>query len=283
MDITRLVSGVKCAVRALLFTSQLVVVTALPQTAEAVGDYAVEKNDTLDQQDAQTLHWVAYKGDVTHVRQLVEEGADVNARVKNGNSPLHQAAYGGHIDVSEYLIEQGAQVNAKTDKGITPLDWAKRNGHQELVALLIAYGAVDGRGASASVIAGGSTSTSIASMPTHKPVKSIPPKKGNNIPGKNSLPGRAYRIQLASVSSEQATIHAWATFRSKFPEVLAEAELIVDTLSLDGKQYYRVQTEAPSEIEARSMCQKLKNLDQPCFVAAQKIPLEAPGMSLIPN
>jgi ankyrin repeat protein len=45
------------------------------------------------------------------------DGADVNAKGKNGWTPLHIAAANDHKELPELLIEKGANVNAKDGIG----------------------------------------------------------------------------------------------------------------------------------------------------------------------
>lgn len=51
------------------------------------------------------------------VRLLVEKGADVNARSKQGRTPLLIAsAYDGNLEVVQYLLEKGADLSKARDK-----------------------------------------------------------------------------------------------------------------------------------------------------------------------
>jgi hypothetical protein len=58
------------------------------------------------------------------VKFLSFEHADVNARNKDGDTPLHWAARYGHGVVAEFLISEGADVNAMNVAGVTPLQLA---------------------------------------------------------------------------------------------------------------------------------------------------------------
>ena len=47
----------------------------------------------------------------------------------------------GHILVASVLLKNGANVNARLNDGQTPLSLAKKNGHARMVELLKANGA----------------------------------------------------------------------------------------------------------------------------------------------
>jgi len=83
----------------------------------------------------------ARKGDVRKVRELLDRGANVNARDMIGDTPLHDAAYHGFLNVAKLLLDRGADVNAKDMIGYTPLHWAAREGHLDVARLLLERGA----------------------------------------------------------------------------------------------------------------------------------------------
>jgi uncharacterized protein len=55
---------------------------------------------------------------------LLDAGAAVNARDRNGRSALHAAAAQGYSDVVKLLVERGADIGAKDADGVTPVDAA---------------------------------------------------------------------------------------------------------------------------------------------------------------
>jgi ankyrin repeat protein len=85
------------------------------------------------------LHWTASKGDVDATRMLIYAGARLEAVTRNGNyTPLHLAAKAGNLPVVRALLEAGANVNAKTTSGgASPLHLAAAQGNAEVVNTLL--------------------------------------------------------------------------------------------------------------------------------------------------
>src|SRR5262245_9220392 len=69
------------------------------------------------------------RGDTAKVRQLIEQGADVNAAQGDGMTALHWAAQRGDADQTKLLVYAGARLEAETRNGnYTPLHLASRIG-----------------------------------------------------------------------------------------------------------------------------------------------------------
>ncbi|GDX87347.1 hypothetical protein LBMAG44_12600 [Gemmatimonadota bacterium] len=84
----------------------------------------------------------AMKGDTARVRQLIKQGADVNAAQGDGMTALHWAAMTGFAGEAQMLIAAGAQLEAATRNGkYTPLHLAAREGKAAVVRVLAAAGA----------------------------------------------------------------------------------------------------------------------------------------------
>ena len=83
----------------------------------------------------------ADEGALTEVRDLLDDGANVNATVAGDGSPLIVAAREGHLDLVRLLIERGADVNLPVPGDGAPLIMAAREGHVAIVQLLLDRGA----------------------------------------------------------------------------------------------------------------------------------------------
>ena len=120
-----------------------------------------------------TIHTPAMIGDIETVKELLADGANVNAKDEFGKTPLdraikyqrteiadllrkhggktvdwlraeesiHMAAIFGYIEAVKQHIAGGTDLNAKGRGGHTPLHYAAQGGHREVVELLIANGA----------------------------------------------------------------------------------------------------------------------------------------------
>lgn len=90
----------------------------------------------------------ALKGDVERIRQLINEGVDVNATYQSGARALASAAKHGHTEVVRLLLKSGADPSTKVGASVwgmaiaaDALAIAANEGHLEIVRLLIEAGA----------------------------------------------------------------------------------------------------------------------------------------------
>lgn len=89
------------------------------------------------------LHAAAYGGHLDVVELLVTKGASVNDSENFYKmTPLHAAAEEGHADVVGFLLTQKAEVEAKERNGYTPLTQAGWREHWDSASLLMKAGAV---------------------------------------------------------------------------------------------------------------------------------------------
>ena len=73
------------------------------------------------------IQWAALNGRRESVALLLERGAPVDGRGRDGHTALHGAAFMGHAEVVRLLLERGADVNAPSNDGETPLKSASQD------------------------------------------------------------------------------------------------------------------------------------------------------------
>lgn len=95
----------------------------------------------------QALLGVAVFGDATIIGDLLDRGADINARDSKGRTALILASSSNQLplDGVRLLADRGASLNERTDMGMTALDYARLHGDTSIVSFLVARGAVAGR------------------------------------------------------------------------------------------------------------------------------------------
>jgi len=104
--------------------------------------------------DATPLHLACGEGQFAAAKVLLAWKADINARDKNGNTPLHNTLYdvkGSFISLImnahttsamvEYLLTHGASPNVHNEEGDTPLHKAAMLGRRDIIEILLKHGA----------------------------------------------------------------------------------------------------------------------------------------------
>ena len=100
---------------------------------------------------------------------LLDHGANINAKGKNGNSLLHSAVIEKEEKIVQFLLDKGADVNAKGQNNNTPLHLAAIVGVESLVKILLDNGAdVNAKG---KIDNGADTSVSRPPLKATKPWK----------------------------------------------------------------------------------------------------------------
>jgi len=91
-----------------------------------------------------SLHKAIDNHNLKRVNQLIRNGADINVRNSDGETPLHKAALVARADIAKVLIDNGADIDAKTHHKFTPLHQAAMNSQwAAAVAELLIYEGAD--------------------------------------------------------------------------------------------------------------------------------------------
>lgn len=108
--------------------------------------YAEVLNEGIEQIDLDSRLLAAvsplWYEDLDGVTDLLDRGANVNARNTVDETPLHWAARNGHANLARLLLDRGAQVDALTNAGRTPLHLAALKGYTDVARVLLDKGAV---------------------------------------------------------------------------------------------------------------------------------------------
>ena len=86
------------------------------------------------------LHAAASKGDADQVRQLVAQGAKVEARDLAGRTPLHIAAFKSHEDIVKALAKAGTDMNAFENDAYDVITIASVANDVEMLRLVLSLG-----------------------------------------------------------------------------------------------------------------------------------------------
>lgn len=96
---------------------------------------------------ADTYGWTplmraAYENRAGTVRVFLRNGkAKLEEADETGSTALHHAAAQGHVEIARLLLDSGAQVDVRNREGLTPLDMAKRMEKEDCVRFLESRGA----------------------------------------------------------------------------------------------------------------------------------------------
>jgi uncharacterized protein len=124
--------------------------------------------DAKDREGKTALAKAAEADKLPLIRLLLERGANVNARAVDGSTPLFYAAEQDRGAVVALLLERGADPNLSGRKGVRPLAAAAFNGSTESIEQLLKFGAdpnaLDDDGSGAMVYAAGHGYASVVAL-----------------------------------------------------------------------------------------------------------------------
>ncbi len=113
---------------------------------DLVFDYLADGHaaTSTDADGVSLINWCAYFGDVSAIKFLLANGESI--RSLGDNLDLNGAAFHGHWRLCQFLVEQGADVNARlADTGESPLHaalcTADRAAHDLVLRVLLGNGA----------------------------------------------------------------------------------------------------------------------------------------------
>ncbi|MCY4321538.1 MAG: ankyrin repeat domain-containing protein, partial [Bdellovibrionaceae bacterium] len=84
----------------------------------------IDINSKKGNMDSTVLMDLIEIGEIKAVNKILEEGVDIHALNKYGDTALHLAVLKGYNNIIKALINHGAKLNAKNNYGYTPLDRA---------------------------------------------------------------------------------------------------------------------------------------------------------------
>jgi ankyrin repeat protein len=137
------------------------------------------------------------------VKLLVEKGADVNQADNKGSSPLALAALAEHQDIVKYLVQKGADINKRGEEGETALTYAAGEANSHLFDYFVKLGADQNvRLDDGSTVLMQAVSSSNVDF-----VKSLRTKYGYSIEAKDTL-GQNILLYAVKQSDEKMIVYA---------------------------------------------------------------------------
>ncbi len=82
------------------------------------------------------LMWAAMKGHTVCVEWLLQNGAKVDGKDREGRTALQHASRKGHYSIVESLLKHRATTDMKDSTGSTATERASENGYNDIVQLL---------------------------------------------------------------------------------------------------------------------------------------------------
>ena len=114
------------------------------QEVEKRIDEGADINEELNDAGWTPLIFSIFVGDQENyelTKLLIEKGVNIEAKDKNGKTPLMHSSEYGILEMIKILVEKGANIESKGKHDCNALYWASRNGRFEVVKFLLEKGA----------------------------------------------------------------------------------------------------------------------------------------------
>ena len=105
-------------------------------TVQAMDEWHTKKLLATQERLDKELFQACKSGSIKNVRDLVAQGACINA-INEDSTPLHAASYNGYLNIVEFLIKRGAGIEAEDINQYTALHFACQEGHYAVAKKLI--------------------------------------------------------------------------------------------------------------------------------------------------
>ena len=100
--------------------------------------------DDTNRDGLSPLHFAVENGNPRVVRDLIADGARLNAKDVQGRTPLIIAVKTRNLKIAAELITAGADINAETRNGWTALSLAVKSGNPQMIELIARTAGVTG-------------------------------------------------------------------------------------------------------------------------------------------
>ncbi|MBN3297817.1 OSTF1 factor, partial [Amia calva] len=108
--------------------------TCRGRTGLIPSNYVAEQAESIDN----PMHEAAKRGNVSWLRECLENKVGINGLDKAGNTALYWACHGGHKDVVEMLLgHSNVELNQQNKLGDTALHAAAWKGYSDIVEMLL--------------------------------------------------------------------------------------------------------------------------------------------------
>ena len=87
--------------------------------------------------NSQHMVTAAENGDLITVKNLLDQGADINQTDESGRTPIMAATYAHETKMVEYLLSNGADINKRDHMKNNPFLYAGAEGYNDILELLI--------------------------------------------------------------------------------------------------------------------------------------------------